>query len=45
MSRAVIGSRAELVAALRKQRPTGAVRERIRALLEEMFLDALFIVA
>ena len=45
MSRRIIGSRAELVAALRKQRPTPERAERIRALLEELFLDALFLVA
>ena len=45
MSRLVIGSRAELVAALRKQRPTPERAERVRALLEELFLDALFLVA
>ena len=45
MSRLVIGSRAELVAALRKQRPTPERAERIRALLQDMFLDALFLVA
>ena len=45
MSRLVIGSRAELVAALRKQRPTPERAERVRALLQDMFLDTLFLVA
>jgi ankyrin repeat protein len=61
MSRAVIGSRAELIAALRAQlRKAGApgmchgggcrcaaaaLEERIRAVREELFLDALFLVA
>jgi hypothetical protein len=45
MSRLVIGSRAELIAALRKQRPSPARAERARALAEELFLDALFLVA
>ena len=45
MSRLVIGSRAELVAALRKQRATPERAERVRALLQDMFLDALFLVA
>ena len=45
MSRLVIGSRAELIAALRKQRPTPERAERVRALLQDMFLDALFLVA
>ena len=45
MSRRVIGSRAELVAALRKQRATPERAERVRALLQDMFLDALFLVA
>ena len=45
MSRAIIGSRAELVAALRKRKPTPATAERIRVLLEELFLDALFLAA
>ncbi len=45
MSRRIIGSRAELVAALRKQRPTPERAERVRALLQDMFLDALFLVA
>ena len=45
MSRLVIGSRAELIAALRKHRPTPERAERARALLEELFLDALFLVA
>ena len=59
-SRLVIGSRAELVAALRAQLQAngpapcheggcrcvaGALEERIRALREAMFLDALFLVA
>jgi hypothetical protein len=60
MSRLVIGSRAELVGALRAQlRANGpapchdggcrcvaaALKEQIRALLQDMFLDALFLVA
>ena len=45
MSRLIIGSRAELIAALRKQRPSPARAERVRALLQDMFLDALFLVA
>ena len=45
MSRLVIGSRAELIAALRKQRPTPERAERVRALLQDMFLDALFLAA
>ena len=45
MSRFIIGSRAELIAALRKQRPSPERAERVRALLEELFLDALFLVA
>ena len=60
VSRLVIGSRAELVGALRAQlRAIGpapchegdcrcvaaALEERIRALLQDMFLDALFLVA
>jgi hypothetical protein len=45
MSRLVIGSRAELIAALRKQRPTPERAERIRALREELFLDAVFLEA
>ena len=45
MSRLIIGSRAELVAALRKQRPTPERAERIRTLLQDMILDALFLVA
>ena len=45
MSRLIIGSRAELVAALRKQRASPERAERIRALLQDMFLDALFLVA
>ena len=45
MSRLIIGSRAALVAALRKQRPSPERAERIRALREELFLDALFLVA
>ena len=43
MSRFVSGSRAALIAALRAQRPTSGRAERIRALLGEQFLVALFI--
>jgi hypothetical protein len=45
MSRLVIGSRTALIAALRAQRPSPARAERARTLLEELFLDALFLVA
>jgi len=55
MSRLVIGSRAELIAALRKQvaerggaganAAAAALAEEARALAEELFLDALFLVA
>ena len=55
MSRLVIGSRAALIAALRAQvaerggaatgEDTAALTERARALAEDLFLDALFIVA
>ena len=55
MSRLVIGSRAALIAALRKQvaerggaaadAATAALAEEARALAEELFLDALFLVA
>ena len=46
MSRFINGSRAALAAALRKQWwPSWGRAERIRALREELFLDALFLVA
>jgi hypothetical protein len=46
MSRFIIGSRAALIAALRAQWwPLWGRAERIRALREELFLDALFLIA